>query len=62
MLGIDTSVIIEKTPLKEDQIEIYIDYDWVSYLLQVGTNMLNKGFHDMFLYAKKIDYCHMLLF
>lgn len=57
----DMSVINAINPLEEDRIEIYIDYDYISYIVQEGTNMLNKGFCDRFQYAKKFDYRHMLL-
>lgn len=61
MLGSDMSMVNEINPLEEDQIEICIYYDYISDLVQVGTNMLNKGFHDRFQYAKKFDYHHILL-
>ena len=54
------SVVNEITPLEEDKKEISIDYDCISYLVQEGTNMLNKVFHDRFQYAKKFCYHHML--
>ena len=53
MLSSDMSVLNEITPFEEDQTKIFIDYDYISYLVQEGTNMLNKVFHYRFQYAKK---------